>query len=78
MPGQGKLNEDAVDVGIVVELIDEVEKLVLTDRGVEAKEGGLVADLCAGFDFCRDVGLAGAVVADENGGEVRNLFAFCL
>ena len=78
MPGQRQLDKDAVDIRVIVQLVDQVEEFVLANGGVEAQEGGLVADLRAGFDFGGDVGLAGAVVADQYGGEVRYLFSFCL
>lgn len=70
MVGHRQLDDEAVDLVVVVEEVDSFEELRLGDRGGVAVDRRGEADLVAGFFLVGDIGLAGAVVAYEDGGEM--------
>ena len=72
---QRELDDEAVDGGVVVEATDDGKELLLGDVVLVAEEGALEAAFLACEDFVADVGLAAAVVAYEDGGEVGTLAA---
>ncbi len=67
-PGrEWKLNEDAVDGGVVVEHANHVFQFMLRDRGRKVMMGGDHSDLLGVAAFAANVNMRGRVVADENG-----------
>lgn len=77
MFGQGKLYQDPVYVYVIIQVFDDAQELVLADRVFQPDEAGFEADSGAGLYFGAYIGLAGAVVADEYGGQVGDLLSFC-
>ena len=75
MCGKRQLNDITVDVGIGIQLINGLQKFLFTDIRVEFLQGGLETNKFAGLYLAADIGLAGAIVADQNGCQVRNLTA---
>ena len=68
---QRELYDEAMHVWILVEPLDLSEQLLLGDVVLEAYETGAEAYLSAGLDLGGYVGLAAAVMADEDSDEVR-------
>ncbi len=67
--GKRKLDQDAVDAIVGIELVDEAQQIVSG-----AVDGGCVhpaveAEVMAGGDFAFYVQLGGGILADEDGGE---------
>ena len=73
--GQGELYDEAVDGGVAVELLHFLEEELLGDVVLEAQQCALEAAGFAGQHLVPDVGLAAAVVPDEDGCQVRTLAA---
>lgn len=71
-----KLHDEAVDIGVGVELCDSLQQLLLAHAVLESDERGLESALGASLHFVCHVGFAAAVVTHKNGGEVGLLFAF--
>ena len=63
---QWVLNQEAVDLRIGVESIDDGKQIGLRRRGIEVLVKRAQAHLLAGFVLLAHVARAGAVVADEN------------
>ena len=71
MLGQRELDDETVNLVVVVEEVDDLEQFGFVDIFGKTIDGREESDLGAGFLFVGDIGLAGAVVADEDGGEMR-------
>ena len=68
--GEGKLDDEAVHVGVVVESGDEVEQLLLGDVGLAADDSGAESAGLAGLYLVGHICLAAPVVAYEDGYQV--------
>ncbi len=77
MFGQGQLDQDTVDIDIIIQFFNDVEQFVLANALFEADEGGFIANFGAGLHFGAHVGLAGAVVAYQDCGQMGQFFSFC-
>jgi len=69
--GHRKLAEDAVDRGVLVELVDELEHLGARRAGAQLELVGGDAGLLARAVLAGDVDAAGGVVADDQRGQAR-------
>ena len=67
--GERKLDEDAVDVVVAVEIVDEFKHVLGCGRGERRVQPTGDAELFAGGDFAFDVELGGRIFSDEDGGE---------
>ena len=74
---QGKLNEYAVNGGVVVELFNGAEKVGFGLVGCQGVFNRIQADVCTGFAFAFDVGYGCRVVADEYDREARGEVVIC-
>jgi hypothetical protein len=70
---QRHLHDEAVDLLVLVELVDLRQQLGLGHAGVHADERRVEAYLGAVKHLAVHIGFAGAVVADEDGGQMGNL-----
>jgi hypothetical protein len=66
------LDENAVDLGIVVQLTDELEEIFRRALRGEPMQLAFDAGLFAGFALVSDIYLAGGVFADQDGRQARN------
>jgi len=68
---QGKLHEDAIDIVVMVEVVDDAEHV--ESRGVSGRsdEAAGEAEEFASGDFAFDVELRSGIVAGEDGGKSR-------
>lgn len=74
----GELDENSVNFGIAVELVDEGQEIGLRGGCRKESEAALESGFFAGKAFVFDVDSAGGIFPDEDGGEVggdtRRLF----
>ena len=68
--GQGKLEQQAVDVVAFAQLADEVFELALGDVSFRAPDPGDDADLGAVLFLVADINLGARVVADQDHGQM--------
>ena len=61
MRGQRQLDDVTVDVGIIVQLVDDAQQFFFADVRVEFFQGGFESDKFTGLDLAADISLAGAV-----------------
>jgi len=73
--GQGKLHDEAIDGGIVVEFIYLGKQLHFGDVVFKAKQSALEAASLAGQHLVAHISLAASVVSDQDGCKVRTLAA---
>ena len=69
--GQRQLHDKSVDIGVVVQPLYLLQQGLFGDVVFVANEGRFEAALFAGFHFVGDIGFAAAVVAHQDGGQVR-------
>ena len=74
---QGELDDEAMHLGVVIQALDLAEQTLFGDVILEADQGGAEAHLGAGLDLSGYIGLAAAVMADEDSYQVRGFFASC-
>ena len=67
--GEGKLDEDAVDVVVAVEIVDEFQHVFGGGGGQRRVQPTGEAELFASGDFAFDVELGGWIFSDEDGSE---------
>ena len=67
--GKGKLDEDAVDRIVVVEILDQFQKSFGGDGGRRRVQPVGHAEMFAGGDFTFDVNLGSGIFADEDRGK---------
>ena len=73
--GQGKLDDEAVNIRVAIQSRHTGQKFLLGDIVFEAKQSALEATSLASQDLVADVCLASSVVPDKNGCQVRTLAA---
>ena len=79
MLGQRKLNEDAVDFRVFVELVDQCQQVVLRWCRRAGDFVAVDADFFAGLFFGGDIGFGGRVFADQDYRQAgRDAFGFQL
>ena len=67
--GQGRLDEDAVDGGVGIEVVEDLEELVLGDRERGEDDAAFDTDLRSGLLLFLHIGNGGGVVADAYEGD---------
>ncbi len=72
---EGELDDNAVYFGVVIDVVDFSQELLLGDGGVESTDFGDKAEFGTFFFFVSDVGFACGVVAHEYGDEFGSSFA---
>ena len=72
---QWKLNDKAVDVGIVVELVYAFQKFLLGDIVLITNQRRLETTLLTSNDLVLDIGFRTAVMPHENSSEMGTLFS---
>ena len=71
MLGQWQLQQDAIDLRVVVEAVDQVGKGLLGGLGRQVVGFGDKADLFTVFTLVRDINLRGRIAADQDHREAR-------
>ena len=75
--GQRQLHDESVHVGIGIEFVHLGQQFFFGHIGLIANQRGLESALFAGFHFVGHVCLAAAVVAHQNGGQMRAFASGC-
>src|SRR5262249_28361175 len=78
MLGQGQLDQDAVYIQIVVQLLDDPEQAVLAYAIFQSYQGAPISDLGTGLYFGSYIGLAGAIIPYQYRRQMRDLLPFRL
>ena len=68
---QWELDDEAIDLGVFVELLDLSDELFLRDGLIKALRQRDEADLLASLDLARYVGLTGTVMAHDDSAQTR-------
>jgi hypothetical protein len=71
VPGQRQLHDEAVDVGVAVDVFHDLQEFGFGDGVGVAEQRRLEAYFPAGFYLVAHVGFAAPVVAHQHGGQVR-------
>ena len=74
---EGQLDDESIYRRVAVEPVNLLQELCLGDVVLEAEQRALEAAGFAGEHFVANVGLASAVVSDEDGGQVGALASPC-
>ncbi|MCY1177227.1 hypothetical protein D9M73_175270 [compost metagenome] len=69
--GQGQLQQDAVDVGIIIEAVDQARQFFLGGGAGQVEGLGKKADFFTVFALVRDIDLGGGVGADQDHCQAR-------
>jgi len=67
--GEGKLDEDAVDLVVAIEIVDKLQHVFGGGSGEWSVQPTGEAELFAGSDFAFDVKLGSGIFSDQYGGE---------
>jgi len=64
--GQGELDQDAVDAGVLVQGVDAGQQIGFTEVGLVLFKDGMQTTVLTGFDLVAHINVAGRVVTHQN------------